>query len=308
MIRVRPRSPERQATPLNPVTPHTAAAAAAPAPVGQPAPTVRVRANEEKRQRSLRSKLVELAHAFQHAAEPPRMTRHEEANALVSDLEGHPHAFVLACASSAMLHGDGGCLLPLEIKARVGHFDMPRLAQVSKADWLKLVSEPPICAATERLAQVLFRAVQHIHRFYDDNAAAVWEGKPSSSALVGRLMEFDIAPATAIAAANALVRDFGVQLSDRYSIDITVDGDIRRVMTRLGLVEDGAGAATVLYKARELNPQYPGLLDLPLLEVARTTCHAEFPSCDRCPLVDACRHARERCVRPGMPPLPFDEG
>jgi endonuclease III len=316
MIRVRTRSPERPAAQPQPSgqaaapapAPAVPARPAEPKPAPQPAPPVRVRANEEKRQRSLRSKLVELAHAYQHTAAPPPLTRHEEANALVTDFAAHPHAFILACVASPMLHGDGGCLLPCELRSRLGHFDMPRLALLSKADWLRVVSEPPICAAGERLAQAMFRAVQHIHRFYDDNAAAVWEGKPSSAALVSRLMEFDLTPATSVAAANTLVRDFGVPVADRYSIDVTVDGDVRRIMTRLGLVEEGARHEALLYKTRELNPQYPGLLDLPLLEVARTVCHAEFPSCEKCPLVEACRHARERRVRPGMPPLPFENG
>lgn len=316
MIRVRPKGADRSAPDL-PQQPASTASAAAlaressapephPEPLPGPAP-VRLRTTEEKRQRSLRAKLVQLAHELQHTAAPPPLTRHEEANALVADLAGHPHAFVIAVAASPMLRGDGGCLLPLEIRARVGHFEMPKLALMTKADWMRVVSEPPICAAAERLAHVVFRTVQHVHRYYDDDAALIWSAKPSSAALVGRFLELGVSPATAVATANTLVRDFAVPVSDRYSIDVTIDGDARRVLSRLGLVEESAPREAFLYKTRELNPSYPGLLDLPLLEVARTVCHGEFPACERCPLVDACQTARERRVRRGMPPLPFEQ-
>jgi len=45
-----------------------------------------------------------------------------------------------------------------------------------------------------------------------------------------------------------------------------------RVMQRSGLVDIDADIDSIILKARELNPDYPGIIDLACWEIGRTWC------------------------------------
>jgi adenine-specific DNA glycosylase len=53
-------------------------------------------------------------------------------------------------------------------------------------------------------------------------------------------------------------------------------------MSRLGFVEPGSSPAVVMYAARELNPDFPGVFDLALWDVGRTLCRPVNPQCPQC--------------------------
>ena len=50
-------------------------------------------------------------------------------------------------------------------------------------------------------------------------------------------------------------------------------------MARLGFAEEGASPEAVIYAARRLNPDYPGVFDLPLWDIGRTVCRPSHPVC-----------------------------
>ena len=79
-------------------------------------------------------------------------------------------------------------------------------------------------------------------------------------------------------AANVLVRHFKVPVKDRCSIDISPDVQVRRVFRRLGLVKDQS-IEQVMYRARELKPRFPGLLDRPAWQIGRDWCRPTTPLC-----------------------------
>jgi hypothetical protein len=58
-------------------------------------------------------------------------------------------------------------------------------------------------------------------------------------------------------AVNTLARQFKIPFSDYYSIDISPDVHVFRVMRRTGLVSSTADRESIIYKARELNHQIP---------------------------------------------------
>ena len=93
---------------------------------------------------------------------------------------------------------------------------------------------------------------------------------------------------------NILVRDMKISVSDKYSIDISVDAQIRRTFKRLGLVRENASNEELIYRARELNPEYPGIFDLSLWEIRREWCRPQGPECVKCYLNDLCPTAAER--------------
>jgi endonuclease III len=89
-------------------------------------------------------------------------------------------------------------------------------------------------------------------------------------------------------AANILARDFKVPFSDYYSIDVSVDVHLRRVFTRLELIREHASVEEVVYQARALHPEFPGLMDLPTWEIGRTWCKPTNPKCAECYMLTVC--------------------
>jgi hypothetical protein len=48
-------------------------------------------------------------------------------------------------------------------------------------------------------------------------------------------------------------------------------------MSRLGFVTPGSSPAVVIYAARELNPDFPGIFDLALWDLGRNLCRPVKP-------------------------------
>jgi endonuclease III len=88
-------------------------------------------------------------------------------------------------------------------------------------------------------------------------------------------------------AVNILARDFKVKFKDFKGIDVSVDVHVARVMQRLGLVRSN-NAKDIIEKARELNPEYPGIIDLSLWEIGRTYCSSDDPKCNLCLMHNLC--------------------
>ncbi len=94
------------------------------------------------------------------------------------------------------------------------------------------------------------------------NASKIWANNPSSAAVMYRFLQFKgCIIKIATMATNILASQFKIPLSDYYSIYISPDVHADRVLKRIGLVNTGASREAIVYKARELNPEFPGIID-----------------------------------------------
>ena len=59
-------------------------------------------------------------------------------------------------------------------------------------------------------------------------------------------------------------------------------------MTRLGFISKNASNDELVYYARELNPEYPGVFDLSVWQIGRNWCHPKKPDCGNCYLNKYC--------------------
>lgn len=220
-------------------------------------------------------------------------TGKDEADELLNDLDGHPHAFVLAALVDRQIRADKAWLVPSLIGQRLGSFALADLERLSATQWVAVMRDPtPAHRMPETMADVLYRGVARIRSHYRGDASLIWADKPASARAVRRFLEFHGAgPKIATMAVNILVRDFHVPLRDYRYIDISADVHVCRVMGRLGFVEEGASPAAVIYAARELNPDFPGIFDLALWDLGRTVCRPTAPQCSECPLREYCRTA-----------------
>lgn len=202
-----------------------------------------------------------------------------DADGLLNDLRRHPHAFVFGCLVDRRVPAERAWELPAVLRERLGGFEFERLAALSEADWLTVMRTPtPAHRMPETMATVLFRATDRIADQYRGRASRIWASTPSSATLVRRFLEFyGAGPKIANMATNILVRNFKVPLSDYRYVDISPDVQVARVMSRLDFVEQGSSTDVVIYAARELNPDFPGIFDLALWNIGRTVCRPRNP-------------------------------
>lgn len=139
------------------------------------------------------------------------------------------------------------------------------------------------------MSQNLFMAIERISTHYNGNASEIWKNEPSSAQVILNFLGFrGIEQKIATMAANILAREFKIPFSDYYSIDVSVDVHLRRVFTRLDLIKENATVEEIIYCARALHPQFPGLMDHPTWQIGRAWCRPNRPKCDECYMMEVC--------------------
>lgn len=247
-------------------------------------------------EKTIRNRLVEHGEIiFRAPKQLIQFTKNPVADALLNDLTDHPHAFVLACVMDRQIKAEKAWLIPHKISEKLDGFSMQTLRQLSQADVTRLMTNPePLHRFVDKMSGFFYSAMQRIDRGYAGDASRMWSGKPSSAEVVYRFLEFDgVGLKIASMAANILAREFKVPFSDYFSIDISADVHVRRVFSRLGLCAADATVDQVVYKAKALYPEFPGMMDLPCWEIGRNWCKPHSPVCRECYMEDLCPTANK---------------
>ncbi len=241
--------------------------------------------------REIAAVLVERGKAL-FDAKPVRVAFSDDPNAdaLINDFRGHPHAFVLGCIMDRQIRAERAWRIPYLVAEKIGGFDISLLRALSLADVRELLSKPePLHRFPEEMSRNFHAGIEHITRAYAGDASRIWGGRPSSAEVVLRFLQFrGVGPKIATMASNILARDFKIPLADHYSIDVSADVHVRRVFARLGLVSEAASLEETIYAARALHPTFPGLLDFPAWEIGRAWCRPTVPNCGKCYMSHVC--------------------
>ena len=215
--------------------------------------------------------------------------KNKKYNDFLNDLENYPHAFVLACLMDKQMKAERAWEIPCKIYEEFGTFEIDYLATLSEKKYIELFKKNKYHRFNETEGRNFYKAIQRIREQYKGDASNIWKDCPSSATVVYRFLEFEgMGIKIATMAANILARQFKIKFSDYYSIDISPDVHVRRVLKRLGYLKENATTDQVIYKAREINPEFPGLIDYSCWEIGRTFCHQTNPECSNCPLNSEC--------------------
>jgi len=213
----------------------------------------------------------------------------QEINNFLNDLDNNPHVYVLACLMDRQIKAERAWIIPFSIKNELGTFKIEDLAEIKLNEFMKIFNKNKLHRFNDTMAEIFYLAVKDIQNKYSGNAANIWIGKPSSSAVVYRFLEFrGSGVKIATMATNILARQFRIPFSDYYSVDISPDVHIRRVMERMGFVPKDSNNDMVIYKARELNPEFPGIIDFSCWEIGRKWCRPNNPICSDCIVNEEC--------------------
>lgn len=206
-------------------------------------------------------------------------------------IDEFPHLYVLCCLMDKQINADRAWRIPYTVCEAFGTYDVYELNNIPLENYQLLFNIRKLHRFNDSMACVFKSALERIIIEYYGRASKIWEGNPSSATVVARFLAFDgCGVKIATMATNLLHRAFAVQYSDYYSVDISPDVHIMRVMNRLGILPEGKkGDRTMaIYLAREINPQYPGILDGYFWSIGKNYCHPSNPSYDNCPLNFVC--------------------
>ncbi len=221
--------------------------------------------------------------------EPVKFTNNPNADKLLNDLKNFPHAFVLSCVMDRQIKAERAWLIPYHISEEIGGFEFTRLLQKKSGDFIKIFTRQRLHRFNEIMAINFFNAIQLIHKKYDGDASKIWKDNPRSATIVRRFLEFDgVGVKISTMAANILSRHFKIPMQDRICIDISPDIQVMKVFKRLGYIQEDATIDQLLYCARELNPEYPGIFDFSAWEIGRQWCKQTKPDCNNCYMNDLC--------------------
>ncbi|HQE58829.1 MAG TPA: iron-sulfur cluster loop [Spirochaetota bacterium] len=213
----------------------------------------------------------------------PQFVKDETANNLLTDLNKYSHAYLLACLMDRQIKAERAWMIPHHVSKEIGSFEIEILKNVSQKEMTKIFSNNKLHRFNDTMSKVFYEGIKDIVHKYAGDASAIWKNKPSSSSVVYKFLEFKGSGIKiSTMAANILARQFKIPFSDYYSIDISPDVHIIRVMKRMGLVPQKANNDMIIYKARELNPEFPGIIDSSCWEIGRTWCRPNCPDCNAC--------------------------
>ena len=216
-------------------------------------------------------------------------TKDKEADKLMNNIEHNSHIFVLACVMDRQIPAERAWRIPYLISREIGGHKFERFFNLKKEQIKEIFNKKKLHRFNDEMAENFYLAIQKIHKDYNDDASNIWKGNQKSAAIVRRFLEFrGMGIKIATMTANILVRNFKIPMEDYICIDISPDVHIKRVFKRIGYIGEYAGNEELLYKARELNPIYPGIFDLSCWEIGRRWCKPSNPKCSECYLNKYC--------------------
>ena len=210
-------------------------------------------------------------------------------DAVLGDIERFPHAFVLACCMDRQVGAEKAWRAPLVIKSLCNEFTIAELSSLDEEWYRKVFADYSLHRFPSKMAKIFHLAVLRIRDDYGGDASLIWANRPSSATVVYRFLQFHgIGRKIATMSANILYRQYKVEFAGCHSIDVSPDVHVIRFFERAGIVQRGASKDEIIYRARDLCPDYPGIVDAACWRIGREFCRPTKPNCNDCPVTQYC--------------------
>jgi endonuclease III len=199
-------------------------------------------------------------------------------------------AFLMAASIDRGARAEAVWETPFLLCKKLGHFD-PGILANSAVDQvettLRSLSRRP--RFPRQAAQTIISLAKLITDEFLGDVAGIWHGRQPHE--VTRTLEkiWGVGPGIAHMVVRILVDEYGYDPGPEglRQIDVKPDVQVRRVFYRTGITPD-KNENTSVHVARQLHPEFPGLLDWPTWEIGRSWCHERNPKCNECPLHGVC--------------------
>ncbi len=234
--------------------------------------------------------LIEKGKEFMNSPKKlQEFTGEKEVDKLLNDLEKYPHAFVLACIMDRQIPAERAWKIPYLFSQSVEGFEFETLSSLTQEEIEKIFIDNNFHRFNKKMAINFYLAIQKIKENYGGDASNIWKDNPKSATIVRRFLEFrGSGIKISTMSANILARGFKIPMRDYLCIDISPDIQVRRVFERIGFISKKASNDELIYCARELNPEYPGVFDISCWKIGRKWCRPQNPKCKECYLNELC--------------------
>jgi endonuclease III len=180
-------------------------------------------------------------------------------------------------------------MIPYNLFNALGHLDIKIISEMTWGDMCALFNQlPQKPRYPQKMATWTIQAARRILDEYDGRIENIWANHPRCVDVQERFEKFEgISQKKAAMLTETLVKKYNIELTDRSGLDIAADSLVARVFKRCGFI-DREDKKLVVLKARELNPEYPGVLDRPCWLIGGKYCFQTNPTCVSCPIGDIC--------------------
>ena len=240
-----------------------------------------------------KNKILKIANEFYE--QKVKQAKHKDENFVK-----YPHLFLLGAVMDSQISADKAWKIPFIIADELGGKDFALFAAKDYLWYREQFETKRLHRFNKEMSDAFYSAIIKIQQEYNGNAANIWNDEPTSAELICRLLEFKkVGIKIATMVANLLSRDCGVKLKDKYAIDISPDVHIKRAMYSLGLLSrtnnvdfKNIDTNKVIYAAKSLNPEFPGVLDPVLWEIGYkkicTNDGCKYDEKNKCPFAEFC--------------------
>lgn len=213
------------------------------------------------------------------------LTNDADANRL---LVADDWGFLCGVLCDYQMPADRAWATPHRLAQRLGGWSVELVATNPQRVQKAFLGPPAIHRFPNQTSSFVIEGARRVIDEYGGDAGAIWSNRPTATDLQARLREFKgISQKKAAMAVEILYAQFGVDIAEMSGSDIAYDVHVRRVMLRTGLAERD-DVRHMVDMARDLHPERPGALDLPMWEIGRSWCHKRDPECGACVIVEVC--------------------
>lgn len=216
-------------------------------------------------------------------------TNNIEWDKLLNNIENYSHLFVLGCLADKQIKANRAWSIPMKIGEEIQSFAFADFLKLGISEYLELFERNKYHIYNSIVGEQFYEAVQKIHYKYNGTANQIWKTSYNSAEIFGRFLQFNgIGQKIASMAVNILVRHFKEPIKNLQWIDVSPDRHVIRVFKRSGLISSTASKEEIIWKAKELNPNYPGVFDISTFTVGKNYCKPTNPNCSDCILTNEC--------------------
>ena len=199
-----------------------------------------------------------------------------------------PHVFLMACLLGRQFHDEKAWESMAYLEDRIETLDIRKLSHLSQSDWERAFTKPgsplhgfPPRDGSERSWRLSTGSCGNTEGTLPAYGTT---SPPAFATVIKRFLEFEgIGQKISTMATNILARYFKIPMSDCFSVEVTVDGRMKRVLSRMGIVDSKNPRIYPIDPSGEMYPKYPGIFDPIFWEIGKFHCFPVQPDCAGCP-------------------------